>query len=120
MHNLYLVMLETFAQELQSLPFEVLSSELQIKEIIDGEGKSTGMTDTFLRLEVEVPRGNGILSRCRFAVKIPDGREEFTPDDLNDGIFVTFDGLTISYVDSSRRVVYFKANDYTILQEGEL
>lgn len=120
MRNIYNVMLDSLAQQLLSLPFEVLSAEQQSKEILDGEGKSTGMTDTFLRFEVEVPRGYGIFSRCRFAVKIPNGQEQFTNDELNNGIFVSFDDLTVSYVDPSRRVVYFKSNNYTILQEEEL
>ena len=87
--------------------------------ITEGEtvNKETGEVNRFVRLEVEVPRGYGALSRCRFTVKIPDGKPRVDIDDLDTNDYVVrFDGLNISYIDA-KGTVYFRADDCEIKQE---
>lgn len=68
-----------------------------------------------MKVTVEVPKGNGPLSRLRFDVKIPDGQLKVTEEELAEKTFaVSFVDLKISYIDSSNRRVYFRASDYSL------
>lgn len=93
---------------------------LELLAISSGESTDpeTGTVTPFVRLEVEVPRGNGDFSRCRFSVKVPNRKKLVSNTSLEtDNFLVSFKCLEISYIDD-RKNVYFRAEDYTIKKEG--
>lgn len=93
--------------------------ELLTIEQCEVTNKENGEVSKFIKLEVEVPRGYDEFSRCRFAVKVPDGKLLVTNESLeNTDFLVAFKGLTISYMDGSKNV-YFRADDYTIKKEAK-
>lgn len=112
--SIYGVMLQTILEAIKEVPLELISQAEGSQEKTDKASSET-YEESFVRLEVEVPRGNGSLSRCRFAVKVPSGSFKTTTDELDEVIhYVTFDDLEISYVDSARKLVYFRADNYSL------
>lgn len=114
MNQLYEGMKECFLQKLETAGSELVALAEESREKKSEEGSSTG-TEKFVRVTAEIPRGNGSLSRCRFDVKVPDGIVKLSPQQLNEGIYeVAFENLVISFIDSARNMVYFRADDYSI------
>ncbi len=92
---------------------------LDLLSISEGEStnKETGDAKKFIRLEVEVPKGLGNFSRCRFKVKVPEAKLLVSSESLAKSDFqVAFKGLTISYIDD-RKTVYFRADEYQVKKE---
>jgi len=76
--------------------------------------KESGEVTKSVRIEAEIAKGNGEFSRCRFAVKIPNGDIKVTEAQLEDADYaVTFENLAVSYIDSQRNV-FFRADDYYV------
>ena len=76
--------------------------------------KETGEITSFIKAEAEVPRGHDAFSRCRFTVKIIDGKLKVTETQLLEtDYFVKFKGLEISYIDTKVNF-YFRASDYEV------
>lgn len=93
---------------------------LELLTISDGESTDaeTGTIVPYIRLEVEVPRNSGEFSRCRFSVKVPNGKKLIENDALNTTDYlVVFKCIEISYIDDHENV-YFRAEDYTLKKEG--
>ena len=81
--------------------------------------KETGEIKNFIKCEAEVQKGFDALSKCRFTVKIPEGKLKVTETQLEESDYeISFQGLQISYIDS-KGTVYFRADDYSI-QKGEI
>lgn len=109
MRTLYNVMIERFAEDLSSVAFEVISIEPKVTI------KDDGTQSKYVRISVEIPKGNDSLSRCRLAVKIPDGNMKFTNDEIDKkDIAINFKNLCVSYIDEKHNM-YFKADDYTVV-----
>lgn len=107
--TLYDAMKKTVERTLEGVPLEIVS-------ISNGESvnEETGEVSKFVRVEVEVPKGFDDLSKCRFQVKIPDGKLKVTETQLEEEEFTAkFSGLVITYIDN-RGTVYFKADDYLV------
>lgn len=104
------VMKADTAFALGNLAFDLLS-----EDIGKATDDKTGEEKKFARLEVEVPKGNGGFSRCRFSVKVPDVAEVQVGNEALDGadFTVTFSDLEISFIDS-RGNTYFKASKYLV------
>lgn len=91
---------------------------LLLVTLIEGKNKETGDITIYLRFDVEVPRGCGDISRCRFSVKVLGNKIPISEEALEQADYVvTFQNLDISYIDDSGNV-YFKADDYSIKKEG--
>lgn len=81
------------------------------KEAADG----TTTAEPYLEIHVEIPRGNGNFSRCRFSVKVPGGVIQIAHEVIEEKmLYVSFSGLTITFIDPNRKEVYFKAEAYEI------
>lgn len=94
---------------LDNVPLELLS--IGSETAVD---KDTGEITTFIKAEVEVPKGYDALSRCRFTVKVAAAQLKVTEQQLEDSdYFIYFKALKISYVDS-KGTVYFKADKYDV------
>lgn len=109
--TLYDAMKKTVVRTLEGVPLEIVS-------ISNGESVNdeTGEISKFIRVEVEVPKGFDDLSKCRFQVKIPDGKLKVTETQLEEDEYsAKFSELAISYIDN-RGTVYFKADDYTVVK----
>lgn len=92
-------------------------SDLLSQSVGQSVNKETGEVSDFLRVEFEVRKGNGELSRCRGTVKIPNGKMKITDEELNKNEYaVSFEGLEISFIDNKGNV-YFRADDYTVKKE---
>ena len=115
MNDLYSSMKAIFLRQMEAAPLELVSLSEEKREKRDSQNKTSIGMENFVRVSVEVPRGNGILSRLRFDVKIPDGQLKVTEEELAEKKFaVSFVDLKISYIDSSNRRVYFRASDYSL------
>ncbi|MCH5259539.1 MAG: hypothetical protein J1F18_07295 [Lachnospiraceae bacterium] len=111
--TLYDAMKKTVERTLEGVPLEIVS-------ISNGESvnEETGEVSKFVRVEVEVPKGFDDLSKCRFQVKIPDGKLKVTETQLEEDEYIAkFSGLAITYVDN-RGTVYFKSDDYNVAKVG--
>lgn len=103
------VMKSNTVDALESLQHVLLSIEKG-----DSVNEKTGEVSNFVRCEAEVPRGYGAFSRCRFSVKIPDGKIKVEAEKLDeDDYSVIFSGLLVSYIDNNGNV-YFRAEDYEV------
>lgn len=117
--NLFDVMALRACEELNEKNLMVTGATLGEAKQKDANGKETGVISKFLRLDIIVPRKNGCYSNISFSVKIPDGKLKFDATVLNsdeEEIFVTFNDLTISFIDAKKNV-YFKASDYEVVEE---
>ena len=113
MRNVYGVMGQLLLHQLEETDLEALSVSEEERERKDPQSNATLGVDGFVKVTAEVPKGNGLLSRLRFDVKIPDGRLKVTEEELAEKTFaVSFVDLEISFIDTSRRQIYFKAADY--------
>lgn len=102
-------------KELTEIASDLISIAEGTKKQQDKEGEQEPELKHFVKIEAEIPRGNGWLSRIRFEVKIPDGKLKVTPEELeNSDYSVTFSNLTVTYIDSMRDIIYFAAEDYEI------
>lgn len=112
--NLYDIMKRQIEETLEGKQLELLS-------LSEGEtqDKENGQIQKFIRCEAEVPKGANPFARCRFSVKIPNGKLKLSEKELeNDDFFVVFQGLSVSYIDS-KGMVYFRAESYAVKREGE-
>lgn len=115
----YDAMKRQFLQGIESVPLELLSVSAEKQKKKDGGNEDQGF-DEFVRVSVEVPRGYGVLSRVQFDVKIPGGMVKVTEQELEAKVYeVVFDGLTISFINSSKNTVYLRADDYQVAEVGE-
>ena len=105
--NIYEAMKTTVLNAITQVDLEVVSVRSDEREKKDKDGNGIEV-EKFIKIGVEVPRGNGELSRKRFDVKIVDGVLNVTQSDVDE----KFTNLSISYVDSGRQEVYFKADGY--------
>ncbi len=53
---------------------------------------------------------DGEATRARYTVKIPGGKRMITDLQLDEGICVKFSDVSVSYIDTKKKEVYFKAN----------
>lgn len=107
--TMYDAMKKGVEKTLEGVPLELVS-------ISEGEStnEQTGEISRFIRVEVEVPKGFDDLSKCRFQVKVPDGKLKVTEMQLDEDEYTAkFSGLAISYIDN-RGTVYFKSDDYNV------
>lgn len=112
--TIYEQMKKNVEKELEGMALELLS-------LSEGktEDKETGEIQRFVRCEAEVPKGAGAFARCRFTVKIPDGKLKLAEKELEEADFlVVFQGLSVSYIDT-KGAVYFRAESYAVKKEGE-
>lgn len=103
-----------FVKNISSAELELIGGDLQENRKRDAEGKETGDVERFVRIEVEVRKGNGSLSRLQISVKIPNGELKFKEEDLEKTEYlVFFEELEISFIDSKGNA-YFRAKDYYV------
>lgn len=94
-------------------------AELDLIDVSEGQKKDeeTGETIPFWRYEVEVQKGYGEFSRCRFTVKIENGETIITKRELAENYYsISFEGLEVSYV-SDKGAVYFRASGAKVKKE---
>ena len=103
--NIYEAMKNALLKAISQVDLEVVSVRSDEREKKDKEGDGIEV-EKFIKIGVEVPRK-------RFDVKIVDGALNVTQSDVDENVYmVKFTNLSISYVDSGRQEVYFKADGY--------
>lgn len=113
MSMLYEKMKEELIRKVGEFPLELVDMTDKMRERDNDDGSK--FQERFVQVLVEIPRGNGDFSRSRFAVKIPDGVIRISRKDIEEKIlYVSFEGLDITYIDPARKEVYFKADNYTV------
>lgn len=113
MKTIFDAMKENVAKYLSDIPHELLA--VSSGESID---KETGNAVPFQRYEAEVPKGFDEFSRCRFTVKVMNGKILVTEKELKENEYtIVFGGLEVSYV-SEKGVVFFRATEVKIQKEG--
>lgn len=83
--------------------FDLLSIEQGVKKNDDGT------QEPFTRVEVEIPKGNGVFSRCRFSCKLPPTQLTISEDELENGVSVLLSGIKVTYI-SAQKQIYTKAD----------
>ncbi len=112
-------MIQAFADALAECPLDLIGAEEKEKKIKDEDGNLTGEIEKSCAYEVEIPKGNGSLSRLQFSVKILEDKLRIEPSEIDENDFqIEFVGLEISYIDSHKNL-YFRAQDLRIFKEGK-
>lgn len=106
--RLFDIMSENLAEFLHKTPVDLLSVEQGVKK------NENGSQEPFTRVEVEIPKGNGAFSRCRFSCKLPPTQFNVSEDEIESGVSVLLTGIKITYV-SAQKEVYTKADDAQIV-----
>mgnify|MGYP004466872751 CR=1 FL=1 len=110
-------MKDVFLNELKKFQFDLIAISDVAKDRKNDAGEVTGK-ERFVKLTVEVPRGNGGFSRLRFDVKVPEGTVKITQTELECTDYtVELENLTISFLDTTHGRVYFRADDYVVKEE---
>ncbi len=115
MVKIYDVMKKQTAALINELSLEVLAVEA-----CETVNKENGEIIEFVRVDVEVAKGQGAFSRCQFSVKIPDTKKvKVKQEELLEAEYqVFFCDLEISFVDTKGNV-YFRATSYDVEREEE-
>lgn len=95
------------------------NAELDLVGVSEGQKKDeeTGNVTPFKRYEVEVQKGYEEFSRCRFTVKVENGKTIISEKDLEEAYYqISFKDLEISYI-SDKGIVYFRASDASVKKE---
>lgn len=110
MKKIYDIMKEDTAKQINALNLELLS--LEAAKNVD---KDTGEVTEFVKVGVEIAKGQGNFSRCQFSVKIPDTTKlKVTEKELEEAEYaVFFENFEISYIDVKGNV-YFRALSYEV------
>lgn len=97
---------DAMVAELNSLldrnTYDLLSLEQGVKKNEDGS------QTPFTKVEVEIPKGNGAFSRCRFSCKLPPTQLQVSEEEIDDGVSVTLVGVQVTFI-SSQKEIYTKA-----------
>ncbi len=103
---------DAIIRELETTLSEI---EMELLNVEAGEKKNKdGSIETFTRLEVEIPKGNGNFSRCRFSCKIPLVQLPISEEELENGVSVKLNEVKITYI-SDKHDVYAKADSIQII-----
>lgn len=113
--KLYDILIAYVEHKLESIRYEIIGSEKRRtdKRTTDPlDGTERIVPEDSVRLEVEIPRGNGMFSRVRIKVKLLIEEFPISDTDLEEEIFTCiFRNLKITYIAStSDHSVYFKAD----------
>lgn len=110
MKSIFQIMKNETAKRINSLNLELLSLE-----VVENVDKETGEVTKYVKVGVEVSKGQGAFSRCQFGVKIPETTKlKVTAEELESTEYsVFFSDLEISYVDT-KGTVYFRATSYDV------
>lgn len=112
-------MIQAFADALAECPLELIGIEEKENKVKDDEGNLTGEVEKSCAYEVEIPKGNGSLSRLQFSVKILEDKARIEPSEIDENDYqVEFVGLEISFIDPHKNL-YFRAKDLRIFKGGE-
>ncbi|MEE0812137.1 MULTISPECIES: hypothetical protein [Blautia] len=105
--KLYDVLIAEIENSLSGIKYELLSIEQGAKKYEDGK------QEIFTRVEVEIPRGNGALSRCRFSCKLPAIQLNVSEEEIESGIWVILSGLKVTYI-SAQKEIFTRADSLQI------
>lgn len=108
MKKLYDSIIHELETMLDGLNVDLLSIEKGEKKNDDGS------VETFSRVEVEIPKGNGSFSRCRFSCKLPLTQLPVSEEELENGVSVELDEVKVTYI-SNQHDIYMKAKAIRIV-----
>ena len=100
--KLYDAMVAELEGLLDGNTFDLLSFEQGVKKNEDGS------QTPFTKVEVEIPKGNGAFSRCRFSCKLPPIQLQVSEEEIDDGVSATLVGVQVTFI-SSQKEIYTKA-----------
>ena len=101
--KLYDALMSELEERLENNAVDLLSIEQGVKKNKDG------IQEPFTRIEVEIPRGNGTFSRCRFSCKLPPIQLNVSEVGLEEGTSVILSGVKVTYV-SAQKEIYMRAD----------
>ncbi len=106
--KLYDAMVAELDSLLDGNTYDLLSFEQGVKKNEDGS------QTPFTKVEVEIPKGNGAFSRCRFSCKLPPIQLQVSEEEIDDGVSVILSGVKVTFI-SSQKEIYTKAESIQIL-----
>lgn len=106
--KLYDVMVADVERRLYGNTVDLISHETGVKKNEDGS------QTPFTKVEVEIPKGNGAFSRCRFSCKLPPIQLQVSEEEIDDGVSVILSGVKVTFI-SSQKEIYTKAESIQIL-----
>lgn len=107
--RLYDAMVAELEAVLDENPVELISYETVVKKSEDG------VENPCLKVEVEISKGNGVFSRCRFSCKLPPIQLNISEEEIDDGVSVVLSGVKVTFI-SSQKEIYTKADSIRIVQ----
>lgn len=117
--RLYDTMLAQFTAILIRLKYDLIEVEFKEQQVKDADGNPTGEMQKYSDYEVEIPKGNGPVSRKQLSIKVIEEPSTVLDEEkLSEGAYtITFSGLTITYLDPQRHAIYLRATGYEIIDE---
>lgn len=106
--KLYDAMVADVESLLDGNTVDLISHETGVKKNEDGS------QTPFTKVEVEIPKGNGAFSRCRFSCKLPPIQLQVSEEEIDDGVSVILSGVKVTFI-SSQKEIYTKAESIQIL-----
>jgi hypothetical protein len=106
--KLYDALVSELEERLENNSVDLLSIEQGVKKNKDG------IQEPFTRIEVEIPKGNGAFSRCRFSCKLPPIQLNVSEVDLEEGTSVILSGVKVTYV-SAQKEIYMRADSVQVV-----
>lgn len=107
--RLYDALVAELENMLEETTVELLSIEESTKKVDDGT------EEQITKAVMEIPRGNGAFSRCRFPCRLPRIQLNISEEELDEGVLVCLSGFKVTYI-SSQREIYTKADAIRIVQ----
>ena len=93
---------------LDGLKVDLLSAEQGTKINEDGS------QEFFTRVELEIPKGHGSFSRCRFSCKLPMKQIDVSEDDFDAGVSAILSNVKVTYI-SGQKEIYTKASSLELV-----
>ncbi len=106
--KIYDAMVSELEERLENNTVDLLAIEQGVKTNKDGN------QEPFTRIEVEIPKGNGAFSRCRFSCKLPPIQLNVSELDLEEGTSVILSGVKVTYI-SAQKEIYTKADSIRLV-----
>lgn len=106
--GLYDAMIREVEKMLEGLEVDLLSVQQGVKKL------ENGVEEAFTRVEVEIPKGNGTFSRCRFSCKLPPIQLKVSEEAVEEGVSVVLSGVKVTFI-STQKEIYTRADSVQLV-----
>lgn len=87
------------------------SSEILEEATYEKRDEQGQIIEVGVKYQAEVSTGDA--RKARYSIKLPNHKKLFTDEQLEEGIYAKFSDVTVSFIDTKKKDVYFKASKIT-------